>query len=114
MNTLSSNAQSFYDWMSTFPAISITRLKKINLAANSARHIILTISYSICDPNIGCLSRVITNFLLLRMKYERQGKTRACQKLEKKLNELHSAIDAITEVRRLEHVSHQVCKSSNR
>ena len=114
MNTLTPCAKSFYDWLSTFPDTSLYRLKKINLAATSARHIILTLSYSIIDPNIQSLSRVITNFLLIRMKHERAGKQLLCNRLEDKLHELHSAIDAITGVKQSAENPSEACKSTLR
>lgn len=110
-STMSPQAKQFHRWLSGFPAASRDRLTEINIAATSARHIILTLTYSLIDPNIRSLSRVITNFLLLRLKHERAGRTEMCERLEGQLKDLHTAIDTITGVERLGHNSHEVCRS---
>lgn len=109
--SLSPQARQFHNWLLGFPAVSRDRLTEINHAATSARHIILTLTYSLIDPNIRHLSRVITNVLLLRLKHERAGRKLMCERLERQLKDLHTAIDLVTGVERLSHDSHEVCRS---
>lgn len=100
----------FYNWLIGFPDLSRQRLKRINLAATSSAHIVLALSYGIFDPHIRALNRVITNFLLIRMKCERSGDTIRVARLETKLQELHEAIDLLTGVERAEDPEGRLCK----
>ncbi|MBI1270688.1 hypothetical protein GC174_09665 [bacterium] len=101
---------SFYSWLSGFPDLSRQRLKRINLAATSSAHIVLALSYGIFDPHIRALNRVITNFLLIRMKCERAGDNLRTARLETKLHELHEAIDFFTGVERIKDPEGRLCK----
>lgn len=101
---------SFYTWLAGFPDLSRQRLKRINLAATSSAHIVLALSYGIFDPNIRALNRMITNFLLIRLRCERTGDTTRVTRLEVKLQELHEAIDLLTGVERAEDPEGRLCK----
>lgn len=104
-------ASGFYRWLCGFPVESKNRLKKINSSATSSRHIILTLSFGLIDPNIRALNRMITHFMLLRMKCEKRGDCARVQRMESKLEELHLAIDTITGVYHDKKKSGELCKS---
>ena len=101
----------FYIWINRFPIDSLNRLKKINAAATSSGHIVLTLSFGLIDPNIRALNRIITAFMLLRLKCEREGDQLRIQRMETKLEELHSAIDTITGIFHDKKKSGELCKS---
>lgn len=112
MNSLSPQARVFYSWLHKFPVSSKKKLKEINTAADSSRHIILTVKYSATDSYIRCLSRIIIHFLLIRMKHEKRGTTKVARNIESTMSALHEAVDAITGVSRRSKNSHELCKSA--
>lgn len=109
---ISSGEHKLFKWLSGFPAQSLDRLKQINLSTNSSKHIILTVSYGLIDPNIRAVNKMIVNLLLLRMKFEKKGDCKRIEKVEKKMQELHVVVDELTGVTREAKNSHELCKSS--
>ncbi|MGD9682498.1 MAG: hypothetical protein AB7W16_15030 [Candidatus Obscuribacterales bacterium] len=97
-------------WMAAFPPESRERLRRINLAATSSNHVVLAVTYGLFDPSIRALNRMITNLLLLRMRLERRGDRRRAERVERKLSELHTAINLITGVKREPGAHHEACR----
>lgn len=97
-------------WMATFPPESRERLRRINLAATSSNHVVLAVAYGLFDPSIRAINRMITNLLLLRMRLERIGDCLRAERVERKLTELHTAIDLITGVKREAGAHHEACR----
>ncbi len=89
-----SNLQSF---IASLPKDSIERLRHINLSTGSPRHIILTLAYGIYDRHIGRLNKMITGLLISRLKAERAGKIRLVNRINDFLENMHEAIDLVTD-----------------
>jgi hypothetical protein len=88
--------QSLFPWLAQMPAPSIERLRHINLSTTGSHHIILALGYALYDSHIRKLNRLITSLLLARMRAERNGNERSVERINKLMNDLHSAIDSIT------------------
>jgi hypothetical protein len=84
------------NWLKGFPEPSLYRLARINLAATSSAHIILTLSYGMHDRHIGALNKMIVGLLLARHKARRRNDSMAEARIESKLQDLHVAINAVT------------------
>ncbi|MBX9722400.1 MAG: hypothetical protein K2X81_13455 [Candidatus Obscuribacterales bacterium] len=80
------------------PEESIKRLRAINKSTSSARHVILTLTYGLYDPNIGQLNRMIVALLLRRMKAERAGESALVARINDFMKLMHEAIDNVTNV----------------
>lgn len=106
-------SQDLRTWVKSLPDETISRLNAINNSATSSHHIILALSYGLCDSNIWKLNRMIIGLLLSRMKAERKSDTLRVERINAKLNELHHAIDDLTGVVR-EHDDSEACKSAKR
>lgn len=97
-------------WMAAFPPESRERLRRINLAATSSNHVVLAVTYGLFDPCIRSLNRMITSLLLLRMRLERRGDRCRVERVERKLSELHTAINLITGIKREPGSHHEACR----
>jgi len=84
-------------WLLERPPTTIERLKKINHAASSSAHIILALSYGLQDPNIGAVNKIIVTLLLARHRAQRCGNLATEQRIEGKLQDLHEAINYVTD-----------------
>ena len=111
---VSPEERGLFQWLSGFPSTSLRRLKQINSSTGSSRHIILTVSYGLVDPNIRALNKMIIHLLLSRMKFEKNGDTRRIERVEKKMGELHTVVDLLTGVKRRPKNSHELCKSGKK
>lgn len=103
-------AQDIRSWLRSLPSETVARLNAINNSATSSHHIILALSYGMCDSNIWKLNRMIIGLLLSRLKAEQRADTLRIERINAKLNELHHAIDDLTGVVR-EHDESEACKS---
>jgi hypothetical protein len=88
---------SLEGWLKGRPAATIERLKKINHAATSSAHIILALSYGLTDTHIRAINRMIVGLLLARHKAQRNGNKVREERIEAKLQDLHDAINLVTE-----------------
>lgn len=88
--------KALYQWVAAFPAESIERLRTINAAATSAKHVLLALAFGICDSNIRRINRLIIQLLLTRMRAERAGDTHKLDAVNAKLSDIHLAIDWAT------------------
>lgn len=101
-------------WITSMPAESLERLKTINENTGSARHVILTLAYAICDGNIRRLSRMITGLLLSRMRAERKGEQVLVERINDYMKEMHECIDDVTAVHRAKNGSRHACNRIGR
>jgi hypothetical protein len=101
-------------WLYTIPPASIEKLGRINGAATSSAHIILTLSYGLTDRYIGALNKMIIGLLLARHKARRQGDSSAEARFEAKLEALHEAIDLVTGVKGKKSDGGKACQSVNK
>ncbi|CAN5263040.1 hypothetical protein BH11CYA1_BH11CYA1_02190 [soil metagenome] len=92
-------------WLEERPVATIERLKKINHAATSSAHIILTLSYGLSDPHIRAINRMIVGLLLSRHHAQRSGNKLTEQRIEAKLQDFHEAINLVTGSRTSSHGS---------
>jgi hypothetical protein len=97
MNT-TTHEQSLLRWLSAFPPDSRERLLKVNMAATTAAHVILALTYGMYDPHIRKLNQVIIKLQVGRLRAERKGNVAEYDRIQCKLEELHVAIDAVTGV----------------
>ncbi|MBY0548531.1 MAG: hypothetical protein K2W95_14775 [Candidatus Obscuribacterales bacterium] len=86
------------DLLARFPEPTIERLRKINEAATSSRHVIMALGFGAIDPHIGKLNHLIVKLLVRRLRAERVGDKAVIDCIENKLKELHGAIDDVTGV----------------
>lgn len=96
IRTMKTEATSIADLVSRFPPASIARLRRINEASTSSRHVLLALGFGAVDPHIGKLNHVIVKLLVRRLRAERAGDHEVISRIESKLKELHGAIDAVT------------------
>lgn len=99
------NSNELFAWISQWPPESKDRLRKINESTGSARHVVLTVAYSVYDRNIGRVAQMITSLLLSRMKAERNGKTELVEKINQFMICVHEAIDSATGIRHRQHAA---------
>jgi len=83
-------------WLNDRPPVTIERLKKINHAATSSAHIILTLSYGLTDPHIRAINKMIVALLLARHKAQKTGNETMEKRIEAKLQDVHAAINLVT------------------
>lgn len=96
-------------WLATIPPESVSRLRAINTSTDSARHIILSLAYGLTDAHIGKLNRIITALLISRLKAERAGKEHTVARINKFMEEMHHAIDAVCGMSGKTHSNAEVC-----
>jgi hypothetical protein len=87
---------AFQGWLLGLPEDSLQRLRVINMTTNSSRHVILSLTFGLYDPHIGKLNRMITSFLIARLRAERLGKTRLVARINSFMQDMHLAIDQVT------------------
>ena len=97
-------------WLDTFPQSSIQKLQSINKATNGAYHMILALSYGLCDDRIRRLNRMVVNLLVSRLKAKRHSRLDQVAKINKTLFDFHWAVDQITKTTRT-YDSLSVCNS---
>lgn len=97
-------------WIESMPPESTRRLAIINNSTNSARHIVIALSYGLYDRHIRKLNQIITSLLVLRMKAERENKTRTVERLNKFMDEIHLAIDIATDTNRDRTQNGEACR----
>ena len=101
--------KQLHDWLLSMPDESIRRLRTINENTGSARHVILTLAFSIVDGNIRSLSRMITGLLISRMKAERADDQATIERINEYMKGMHESIDAVTGVHRALNGSRHAC-----
>jgi hypothetical protein len=100
---------AFRRWLQSFPKESMDRLRTINISTTSSRHVILTLTYGLYDPNIRRVNRMITGLLIARLRAERAGKSRVTARINEFMDDMHAAIDQATGTRAVKHSSAPPC-----
>jgi hypothetical protein len=115
---LNSNHQHFIEnslqeWFYSLPDETIRRLAVINQRTDSSAHIILTIGYGLCDRHIYRLNKMITGLLLARLKAERKGNAATISKINHLMDQIHLAIDLVTQVKPSQRGNAATCGKRN-
>ncbi len=95
LNVYLKSEKSLYAWMSGFSSETLERLRRINQASSTSRHIVAAISYGFVDRDLYRVNRLIIGLMLRRHKAERQGDVATIEKIELRLKELHRVINAL-------------------
>lgn len=93
-------SNELYSWILSWPSESISRLKTINESTGSAKHVVLTVAYSVYDRKICQIGQMITSLLLARMRAERSGQEQQVARINKFMLSVHESIDKATGVSR--------------
>lgn len=101
-------------WLQSMPSESLNKLRMINESTGSARHVILTLAFAICDSNIRSLSRMITGLLVKRMQAERAGSMLQVEKIDQYMRHMHESIDFVTGVSVATNGSRHSCNRAKR
>ncbi len=83
------------DWMQGFTPLAVERLRRINQASSTSRHIILALTYGIADKEIRQVNRMIIGLMLSRHKAVRRGDTDMEAAIEIRLKALHRAVNGL-------------------
>ncbi len=83
-------------WLMRWPEDSLKRLKDINTSTDSSRHVILSLTYGLYDPQIRKLNRVITSLLVARLKSQRAGNAGLVAQINNLMENMHLAVDLAT------------------
>ncbi len=86
---------SLFSWLSAFPGASIEKLRRINQASTSSRHIILAITYGLTDRHLASVNKLIIGLMVARHKAGRMHDQRLEGRIEVNLKALHRAINAL-------------------
>lgn len=86
---------SLFIWLSAFPGASIEKLRRINQASTTSRHIILAITYGLTDRHLASVNKLIIGLMVARHKACRVHDQRLEERIEANLKALHRAINAL-------------------
>lgn len=102
------------EWLEKMPIESLERLRRINESTGSAKHVVLTIAFSIYDSNIRSIGRMITGLLIKRMQAERIGASIQVERINDYMLQMHESIDDVTGVRRALNGPRHACNRARR
>ena len=104
MLTTSPNALAITDhahfgvlrWLENVNGVTIERLRKINSAADSPMHIVLTLTFGVYDKHINRINRTIASLMLSRMTAQRKGQLDRVRRINSVLEQIHDIVDRKT------------------
>ncbi len=105
---------SLTEWLEKMPVESLERLRRINESTGSAKHVVLTIAFSLYDSNIRSIGRMITGLLIKRMQAEQVGSAIQVERINEYMLQMHESIDEVTGVHRALNGPRHACNRASR
>lgn len=87
--------ECLFNWLSAFPEASREKLKRINQASTTSRHIILAITYGLTDRHLASVNRLIIGLMVARHKACRRNDQDLVERVEANLKALHRAVNTL-------------------